>query len=182
MLLYNDIVNRLLSTANTSLQTVPQERFDIVVELIAAASRIFIHGAGRSGLAGRFLGMRLMHIGKAVHIVGDTTTPALLPSDLLILISASGKTNSVLHASAQGRKIGCRMLMLTAHTTASDPLSDTVILLPVPAVSRQVVNPFPLGTHFEVNVLLFLESVVAGLIEKNGITEADMQKQHANLE
>jgi D-arabinose 5-phosphate isomerase GutQ len=42
-----------------------------------SAKRIFISGAGRSKLVGNFLGMRLMHSGYDVSMVGEIVTPSI---------------------------------------------------------------------------------------------------------
>ena len=45
--------------------------------LFDQAGRIFISGAGRSRLVGSFLGMRLMHCGYDVAMVGEIVTPSI---------------------------------------------------------------------------------------------------------
>jgi len=47
--------------------------------------RVFVAGAGRSGLVLRMAAMRLMHLGLDVHVAGDTTTPAITSGDLLLV-------------------------------------------------------------------------------------------------
>lgn len=53
------------------------------------AGRIFVSGAGRSKLVGSFLGMRLMHSGYDVAMVGQIITPSIKKGDLLIVIPGS---------------------------------------------------------------------------------------------
>ena len=74
--------------------------------LIESSPRIFVAGAGRSGLCMRALGMRLMHLGKTVYVVGETTTPSIAASDLLILGSGSGRTASLLAMAEQAQASG----------------------------------------------------------------------------
>ena len=45
---------------------------------LTTVNRVFVAGAGRSGLVLRMAAMRLMHLGLTVHIAGDTTTPAVV--------------------------------------------------------------------------------------------------------
>ena len=61
-----------------------------LAELIDASPRIFLSGAGRSGLMVRAFAMRVMHAGKEVHVLGDVTTPSAKEGDLLIIASGSG--------------------------------------------------------------------------------------------
>ncbi|MDD4127748.1 MAG: SIS domain-containing protein, partial [Methanomicrobium sp.] len=49
--------------------------------------RIYVAGAGRSGLIGRAFAMRLMHLGLDSYVVGETVTPAMETGDLVIVFS-----------------------------------------------------------------------------------------------
>ena len=62
--------------------------------------RVFVAGAGRSGLVLRMAAMRLMHLGLNVHVVGDTTTVAISSGALLLVASGSGTTSGVVKAAA----------------------------------------------------------------------------------
>jgi len=44
---------------------------------ILDAKRIYVTGAGRSGLIARAFAMRLLHLGFDVFVVGETVTPAI---------------------------------------------------------------------------------------------------------
>ena len=56
------------------------------------SERIFLAGAGRSGLALKSFAMRLTQLSKQAFVVGETTTPAITASDLLVIASSSGET------------------------------------------------------------------------------------------
>ena len=58
-----------------------------------AAQRVYVAGAGRSGLIARAFAMRLLHLGFDVYVVGETVTPALQPGDTLVVFSGSGETH-----------------------------------------------------------------------------------------
>jgi 6-phospho-3-hexuloisomerase len=50
---------------------------------------------------------------------------------------------------------------------------------------RQIAGEYdnaPLGTMFEISVMVFLDSVIAYLMQKLGVTEIDLRKRHANAE
>ena len=49
--------------------------------ILDQAKRIFVSGAGRSGLIGRFFAMRLMHSGYDVSVVGEIVTPSIKSGD-----------------------------------------------------------------------------------------------------
>ncbi|TMJ39929.1 MAG: SIS domain-containing protein [Alphaproteobacteria bacterium] len=54
--------------------------------------RWFFSGQGRSGLAAQMAAMRFMHIGRAVHFVGEVSAPSIRKGDALLVISGSGET------------------------------------------------------------------------------------------
>ena len=78
-----------IATAVESVTAADRTR---AIEAIRGADRIFVFGEGRSGLALRMAAMRLVHLGLNVHVVGDATTPAIVPGDILIVGSGSGET------------------------------------------------------------------------------------------
>ena len=88
-----------MELANT-LKNIDQEEIDRLATGIKQAKRIFVSGAGRSLLMLKGLAMRLMHLGYDVYVVGEVTTPAFLPDDLLILASASGETTSLINTAS----------------------------------------------------------------------------------
>ena len=63
-----------------------------MVGAILGVERVFVVALGRSGMLARMFAMRLMQIGLTAHVVGDVTTPAIAPGDLLVAISGSGRT------------------------------------------------------------------------------------------
>ena len=62
------------------------------IEALLSAKRVFVIGAGRSGLVAKAFAMRLMHLGLDIHVVGETITPALREGDILVVVSGSGET------------------------------------------------------------------------------------------
>ena len=101
-----------------TLAQVSEDQANLAIHAILNAPRIFVTGAGRSGLALRMAAMRLMHLGLTVHVAGEVTTPAIASGDLLIAASGSGTTAGVVLAAATAAKVGAHIL---AITTAPDP-------------------------------------------------------------
>jgi 6-phospho-3-hexuloisomerase len=158
------------------------------VEVIGSSPRIFVAGAGRSGLCMRALAMRLMHLGKTVFVAGETTTPSIAATDLLLLGSGSGRTTSLLAMAGQAQRQGARILLFT--TDAASPLAelaDLRVLIPAPSfmaaegvLSRNSVQP--LGTLFEQSLLILCDSLILLLMQRTGVTTEQMFARHANLE
>jgi 6-phospho-3-hexuloisomerase len=98
----------------------PAEVGALVTEL-RLADRIFVTGAGRSGLVLKMAAMRLMHLGLTVHVVGETTSPAIRAGDLLLAASGSGTTAGVVKAAETAVAHGARVAAYT--TSKGSPLA-----------------------------------------------------------
>jgi 6-phospho-3-hexuloisomerase len=147
------------------------------VEALAAASQVFVTGQGRSGLIAAAFAARLAQLGKQVHIVGEPTTPAITPGAVLVACSGSGRTRSTLIHGEQARTAGAEVWTITQ--APSSPLATAgshTVAIPV-ASSVQ-----PGASAFEQALLLFLDSVVLGLMTALGETAEGMLARHANLE
>jgi 6-phospho-3-hexuloisomerase len=151
----------------------------------SATGRIFVAGAGRSGLVLRMAAMRLMHLGFDVHIAGDTTTPAIRSGDLLLLASGSGTTSGVVRAAETASKAGARIAVYTANATSPlAELADVVVIIPAAqktdhgsTLSRQYS-----GSLFEQVLFLAAEAVFQTLWDNDATPAEELWLRHANLE
>lgn len=147
--------------------------------------RVFLVGAGRSKLVAQMFGMRLMHLGLEVHIVGDVLTPKIKSGDLLIAISNSGNTQSVVNVCAVVKnfklKGSVQLLVITGNELSQLAcMADTVVHIDCDkGLKREIM---PLGTLFELSTLILLESVIGYIIQENEIDEASLSANHTNLE
>jgi len=152
--------------------------------------RIFLLGAGRSGLVASAFAMRLMHLGLTVHVIGEIVTPAVRANDLVIVVSGTGETRQVNEVANIAKHEGTKIAAVTSNKDSSlGKLADAVIVISgrtetddTSFVERQVtgtsISLAPLGTLFEINVMVFLDSVIAGLMEALGKEEQDLERQH----
>lgn len=154
--------------------------------MIGDAPRIFIAGAGRSGLCIRAVGMRFMQTGKTVYIVGETITPSVQSDDLLVIASGSGQTSTLQAIAQKAQQAGAKILLFTA--TPKSPLTsiaDHVVVIPAPSLTSSAgLNGFesiqPMGTLFEQSLLILCDSLV--LRSMNDVDFTQMRERHANLE
>jgi len=152
---------------------------------IRYGKRIFVTGAGRSGLVLKMAAMRLMHLGLAVHVVGETTAPAITAGDVLLAASGSGTTSSVVKAAQTAAAQGARVAVYT--TNPGSPLAEAasaVVVIPAAqktdhgsAVSRQYS-----GSLFEQVLFTTTEAVFQSLWDEEAIAPEDLWLRHANLE
>ncbi|ADX71439.1 3-hexulose-6-phosphate isomerase [Pseudarthrobacter phenanthrenivorans Sphe3] len=162
----------------------PAEVAALVTEL-RLADRIFVTGAGRSGLVLKMAAMRLMHLGLAVHVVGETTAPAIRAGDLLLAASGSGTTAGVVKAAETAVAQGARVAAYT--TSKGSPLAAAaaaVVLIPAAqktdhasAVTRQYS-----GSLFEQVLFATTEAVFQSLWDEDASAPEDLWQRHANLE
>jgi 6-phospho-3-hexuloisomerase len=154
-------------------------------QAIADAQRIFVAGEGRSGLVIRMVAMRLMHLGCQVHVVGETTTPAIRPGDLLIDCSGSGSTDHVLSDAQKAKEIGAYIVSVT--TQVESPLAkiaDLVIEIEAAAKqdrSNQYSKQFA-GSLFEQSTLLLFDALFHVLSQNLHKNSETLWASHTNLE
>ncbi|RLE72283.1 MAG: 6-phospho-3-hexuloisomerase [Thermoprotei archaeon] len=193
--MFSKVVSEILKDLKEVLEQVDEREVDKFVKALLDAKRIFIVGAGRSGLVGRAFAMRLMHLGIEVYVVGETITPAIRKGDLLIAISGSGRTSFPLVAAETSKRLGARVFAITSDRNS--PLakcSDYVLLVKGRSkdnavrdyISRQLAGEHPpltpLGTLFELSTSILLDAVIYKIISMLGISEREMLERHSNLE
>ncbi|WP_203579165.1 6-phospho-3-hexuloisomerase [Microbacterium hibisci] len=164
------------------------ERADRIAALAAeiqGARRVFVLGLGRSGLALEMTGMRLMHLGLTVHIVGDATTPAIGVGDVLLAASGSGTTGGIVRAAENAVSAGARVVAITAN--ADSPLAAaSAATVVVPAAGKLdrsgAASAQYAGSLFEQSVVVIGDAVFHTLWLASGATADDLWPRHANLE
>jgi 6-phospho-3-hexuloisomerase len=157
----------------------------VVADLIADARRVFVLGAGRSGLALKMTAMRLMHLGLEVHVVGEVTSPAIGPDDLLLTASGSGTTGGIVRAAQTARSVGARIAAITTDRSSDlAQLASAVVIVPAAgkldrsgAASAQYA-----GSLFEQSVVLLGDALFHALWQRSGVSADDLWPRHANIE
>lgn len=159
--------------------------------------KIFTVGMGRSGFVARAFALRLMNLGFNVYFLGETITPAAEKGDLLIAISGTGSTKMVLTASSAAKDIGANVIAITSFRRSPlGQVADLVVTVKgrtkagLPReedyLARQIIGEreplTPLGSLFENNCMVFLDSLIVELMHRLGRTEADLKRRHATIE
>lgn len=175
----------VLDEVSTAFGRVDPAQVAALVTELRLARGIFVTGAGRSGLVLKMAAMRLMHLGLTVHVVGETTAPAIRAGDLLLAASGSGTTAGVVKAAETAAAQGARVAAYT--TSPGSPLAavaDAVVLIPAAqktdhgsAVSRQYS-----GSLFEQVLFATAEAVFQSLWDEDAAPPEDLWQRHANLE
>jgi 6-phospho-3-hexuloisomerase len=156
-----------------------------LIPYIQQAERIFLVGAGRSGLALHSAAMRLMHLGLTVFVVGETTTPAIRKGDLLLAASGSGTTSTIVKAAEKAVAAGAKVVALS--TTLTSPLAALAAQVAViPAAQKQdhgtAISKQYAGSLFEQFILLVTDALFQTLWGLSGTPAEVLWQRHANLE
>lgn len=178
---YRDIVLGEVAAALTLISE--QGSRDFCRELGRARKRaVYITGVGRSGLVVHAFGQRLMHLGFDVHLAHEITAPAIRRGDLLVACSGTGTTMLPVYMARKARKIGARVVSLTAKDDSPlARLSHVVVRIPAP-LERGAGTRQPARSLFEQVLFLYLDSIVLRLMSELGIPRNKIERRHANLE
>ncbi|MBR6787209.1 MAG: SIS domain-containing protein [Clostridia bacterium] len=173
------MLNIILQELKQTAESIPADAIRRCADKIAAHERIFVYGAGRSGLMLRALAMRLMQLGKTVYVVGETITPSIQKGDLLIVASASGATHSVCHYAAEAVKMQADLLIITAEKESElARIAPPDVIIPAPTKHNLAASGQLMGSLFEQMILLFSDAVTMALAENR----ETLSRNHANLE
>lgn len=188
-------IEEILQGIESSMKLLDEKQVEELLNVIVHSNKILIVGQGRSGLVGRAFAMRLMHLGLSVYVVGETITPSIERDDLLFAVSGSGRTSFVVNAATTAKKTGAKVVSITSHPDSNlGKLSDYIVVVKGRTklarskdyTSNQIMGihePLaPLGTMFEICCMVFLDSIVAELMNRLSKSEEDMRRRHSIIE
>ncbi|MGA7798433.1 MAG: 6-phospho-3-hexuloisomerase [Methanoregula sp.] len=170
---------------------------DKFIAEILHARRIYVMGAGRSGLVAKGFAMRLMHLGLQSYVVGETITPAIQDGDLIVIFSGSGKTKTIADLAETGKDIGAHICLITSNADSRiGKIADCKVIIEhqrddsdddaAEFEIRQMLGDHksfaPLGTLFETTSMIFSDAVISRLMEITKTDESALKDRHANIE
>jgi 6-phospho-3-hexuloisomerase len=159
---------------------------DRAVAMIADARRVVVFGGGREKLQIMGFAMRLYHMGLAVAVEGDMTTPPVGQGDLFLVTCGPGEISTALALMGVARQAGATVLLITAQPGGrAAALADCVLHLPAQTMAddrgparRSVL---PMGSLYEGALFVLFEVMVLKLIERLQIVPEAMRANHTNL-
>ena len=146
---------------------------------------IFILGAGRCQYMLRAFCMRLMHLEFEAYMVGDTTTPAINQGDLLIVADGAGYLTTIAETVRLAKSHGAEIAMLTIlPDSLIGSMADGHVVIPGRTAAHGGVGTSiqPGGGRFEQSLLIFLDTIIAALVEDMGLPWDAPFQRHSNLE
>lgn len=181
-----DDLSTVLAEIGNVAQKIEHEQVRAFVDRLVEAPRVFVAGEGRSGLMGKAFAMRLMHLGLTVHAMGETTTPAVRPGDLVVVISGSGTTAGALRTAESARAADADVHAVT--TDPSSPLANlaaAVLVLPAATKYRKADEPptiQPLSSLFDQTTHIALDVVCLDLARRLEVDNERARQRHSNTE
>jgi len=195
---------RMIASATGSIaDTVSDSEGEEFMETLLATSRIYVTGAGRSGLIAKAFAMRLMHLGMESYVVGETITPALQEGDLLVAFSGSGETHSITDICKTGKAVGGTLALITSRSESSiAAIADLTVVLDSRQYDdeglssdfgiRQITgshrsgadyNPkTPIGSLFETAAMIFSDAVILELMDLRHTATSDVEDNYSNIQ
>lgn len=161
------------------------------------ARRVYVIGAGRSGLVAKAFAMRLMHLGLHAYVVGETITPPLNKGDVMVIFSGSGRTKTVADLAETAREIGGKICLITSNADSRigkiadciviiehhrDKVTDDAEEFEIRQMMGEHKSFAPLGTLFETASMIFADAVISRMMEITQVDESALKNRHTNIE
>ncbi|HOU81191.1 MAG TPA: 6-phospho-3-hexuloisomerase [Methanoregulaceae archaeon] len=192
-----DMMRLMASKIRDTAASLSDSETEAFLSAIQSAERIYVMGAGRSGLVAKAFAMRLMHLGFISFVVGETITPAMRQKDLLVIFSGSGRTKTIADIAETAQKIGGRIALITSNRDSKiSRMADVIVIIEnqrdqvrdetAEFEIRQMTGEHrsfaPLGTLFETAAMVFADACISRLMEVSMIDEKELKNRHANIE
>lgn len=171
-----DSVRALAEAASASVLAMDPRSPAALVDAIKQARRIFLVGAGRTGLVARSFVIRLRQLDIEAFMAGEAATPRPNTHDLVIVCSGSLRTPSIL--AIYKRMLASRIPVLVITTSGAQGIGGKIVSIPIGERAQCA----PLNTVFELALQLLLDGVVPELMQRLKRDEKSMEHWHTTLE
>lgn len=192
-----DMMRLMASKIREIAGAISDEDAEKFIRELLDAKRVYVIGAGRSGLVAKAFAMRLMHLGLHAYVVGETITPALNRGDVMVIFSGSGRTKTVADLAETARDIGGRICLITSNADSRigkiadciviiehhrDKVSDDAEEFEIRQMMGEHKSFAPLGTLFETASMVFADAVISRMMEITQVDESALKNRHTNIE
>ncbi|WP_186578484.1 6-phospho-3-hexuloisomerase [Aquibacillus kalidii] len=179
-------LSKVIEELTNSVQYIADADAENLVKAISSSNKVFVAGAGRSGLMAKSFAMRMMHMGIDSYVVGETVTANIAENDLLVIASGSGETQSLVSMANKAKGFGAKVAVITINPESTiGELADIVVKMPG-SPKNQETSEYktiqPMASLFEQTLLLFFDSIILRYMELKGLNTDSMFSRHANLE
>ena len=194
---YNKFAKMIVEEHDAVFQKLDMGQLKDLLDAIIAAKHVFVYGTGREGISMRGFAMRLAHLGKPTFWLMDDTTIGMHEGDLFILADGRGDVGIHRRIVEQASASGARIAMITGLPEGylAKNYADLILFVHSTvylgdtsknpdAVKQQDVVPTeqPMGNQFEQHLYLLMDIIAILLKDEMGLTYADMEARHRNVE
>lgn len=158
------------------------ESFDKAVKaILSCQGRVVVSGVGKSGIIGRKIAATLLSTGTPAMFLHPTEgvhgdLGAVLPDDVVILISNSGESNEIMELFPALRSLGVNVIALTGKTESSLGKSAGVVIRT--AIERECDEHNLIPTASTSAQLAMGDALALAVMQKRGLGEADLARRH----
>jgi 6-phospho-3-hexuloisomerase len=171
----------VLGEVGAAVDAISDAQIAALDQAIRDARRVYVAGQGRSGMIGRAFAQRLRHIGLESYAVGDIISPAVGSGDLLIAITASGRTETTIRQAQKAQAAGARIAAVVQP--GDGPLrNDAQLVLSIPTGTADHPSAQHSTTLFCQVVQITFDAACAMLQAQSDQTDAQLNARHSNLE
>jgi len=165
------------------LSKVSEEDIKTIKKLFLKTKRVFLYGAGRSGLVAKAFAIRLVHLGFQTFVIGETITAPVQKGDLVIIVSGSGETVPAVMTAEIAHNLEAFVVSITGKKDSDIAKFANITLYIKSSCNEENRKKYaPLGTLFEASVWILLDGITADLLNHKKETEEDMRSRHATVE
>ena len=176
-------INYIQKKIKDILSQVSEKDIKKVKNLFLKSNRIFLYGAGRSGLVSKAFAIRLVHLGFQTFVIGETITAPVQKGDLVVIISGSGETIPAIMTAEIANNLDASVISITGKKKSDiSKYANITLLISADCNDSERKKYAPLGTLFEACVWILLDGIIADLLESKNETEEDMRSRHATLQ
>lgn len=160
---------------------------EMACAMIGKSKKIVVFGGGRERLQIMGFAMRMYHMGLAVAVEGDMTTPPVGKGDLFIVTCGPGEISTALALMGVAKAAGAKILFITAQVQGRGAaMADFVLHLPAQTMADDEGDKrssvLPMGSLYEGALFILFEVMVLKLMKSLKINPEDMRANHTNLE
>ena len=144
------------------LKAVAREDIKKINHSFFKAKRIFVYGAGRSGLVSKAFAIRLVHLGFQTFVIGETIGAPVKKGDLVCIVSGSGETIPAVMTAEIAKNLGATLVVVTGNKQSRiTKFADIAIILTADCTDKEHKKFAPLGTLFEASAWIFLDGIIS---------------------
>ena len=194
---YDNLTREIVEEHRKVFEKLDMAQLEAFVDAVAKAVNVFVYGSGREGISMRGFAMRLGHLGKRAYWLFDDTTVGMHEGDLLILADGRGDVGIHRYFVGRAHEAGAKIAMVTGlpEGNLAKAYADLILFVHStvyldeksmgPGAPRQrdvVPTVQPMGNQFEQHLYLLMDVVAILVKDAMGLSYADMEARHRNIE